>query len=253
MVDRKHVDFLWLHQQLRREFPGLRLPGPPENNFESVSQFMDAIAKNELLFRCYLTQKFCLSKDETVNKEFAKKRELMYPEPDGMEKFRSFFSETVTATKAELELVSRKALTLPNIERSMTADYNTLADTILETSTAIHVFMATVKKNLVEIEQALNGVADRFKAIAQTLQSVITILKRLNFAKTQFPLFEESHLNLDIMFIKLKDGFESACFLNSKSRLTSLTHRRIFAIYAIRRSTQRHDFYVENACETDQR
>lgn len=224
-VERKHGDFLWLHQQLRREFPGLRLPEPPENNIESVNQFMEAIAKNDMLFRCYLTQKFCLSKDETVNKEFAKKRELMYPEQAGIEKFRSFFSESVTATKAELELVSRKAQTLPNIERSMTADYNSLADTILETGTAIHVFMTTVKKNLEEIEHSLNDVADRFKTIAQTLQSVITILKRLNFAKTQFPLFDESHLNLDIMFAKLKDGFESACLLISKSCLASISNR----------------------------
>lgn len=215
-VERKHADFVWLHQQLRREYPGLRLPSVPDNNLESVTEFMEGISKNDILFGSFLTKKFCVSRDETASKEFAKARDLAYPEPDGLEKFRTFFSEPAQVTKAELEAMSLKAASLPNADRSMTADYDLFAESLLETCTSISVFMGGVKKNLREIEQSMTSVADKFREIASTTQSIITLLKRLNFAKTQFPLFDESQLNLDILFLKLKTGFENAGGLTSE-------------------------------------
>lgn len=252
-VERKYSDFIWLHSQLRRDYPGLRLPQVPENNLDSVVDFMTAIVRNDLLAASHLTKKFCASHDEGQIKEFSKKRELMYPVPDGLERFKTFFSESTVINPRELELMLAKAEKLPDIVRSMNSDYDLFSESILETSTAISVFLGNIKSTLRDIEKAMMGVAEKFREISATTTTIITLLKRLNFAKTQFPMFDESHLNLDIIFVKLKNGFDCSGALISQSSHAAQPDRRIPPIYSIGGSTQKPDFHHENAAKNSQR
>jgi hypothetical protein len=209
-VERKHSEFLWLYQQLRRDFPGLRLPDPPENTLKSVTDFMGGVLRNDLLAGSHLTNRFCTTRDEVQEKELVKRREAMYPGPDGMEKLKAFLSESVTVSPKEVEMLFNKASKTPDVVRSMTAEYDRFAESLLETMTSLSVFMLSIKKALQEIEASLEGVAAKFRDAAASTNSIITILKKLNFAKTQFPQFDDCQINLDILFLKLKAGLESA-------------------------------------------
>lgn len=209
-VERRHSEFVWLHQQLRREFPGLRLPDPPENNLKAVTQFMDKVMQNDLLAGCFLTSKFCSARDEAQEKETLRLREQLYPEPDGVEKLKAFLSEGVVVTPKEADMLFAKAQKTPDVIRSMTADYDRFAESVLETFGAVSVHLGHIKRALSDIEAAMESVAERFREAASHTNAIISILKRLNFAKTQFPQFDASQVNLDIVFLKLKNGFDSA-------------------------------------------
>lgn len=214
-IARKHSDIVWFHQQLRRDFPGLRLNGPPSNDLASVSEFFDSILRIDIVSSCHLTRFFCVCNDDTRIKDFVRQRNALFPEADNIDKFKSFFSDSVAVSRSELELIKTKAAHLPNLERSMTAECSLFAENILESSQVLALYLSRMTRLLAEIETSFSFVSAKFKEVVLETESMISVIKKLNFAKTQFPQFDDSQINVDIILMKLKNAFDTSGFFTS--------------------------------------
>lgn len=212
---------MWLHQQIRREFPGLRLPKPPENDLCPVQQYFESLSVDSLVCNCFLLETFCLEKDPTLFREFVRKRNALFPEENGLAKIKTFFSDTPLPQKKELEGIQAKAVHLSRFEKAMTADYSLFAESLLDFACAMTIHLKKAETQLKELEQLYAAVSLKHQQLTQAFAQLSTLMRKLNFAKTQFPGFEESQINLDMVLVKLQRGFEIVGWLSRQGQPTT--------------------------------
>lgn len=216
-VERKYLEITWFYQQIRREFPGLRITPIPQNDILPIQHFFDTILKHHVIGASYLLRFFCLSNDEAKIKEFVKNRNAFYPEEEGFRKLKSFFTDNHVVKLSELDELQKKAAKTPGVVKAMTADYSNFTESLLETCQSVNTFISRISKSLQDVEELYNKISIKFQEVSQNFSSIVFLVKKLNYAKTQFPSFDESQINLDIILLKLKNGIDGCGFVKSKN------------------------------------
>lgn len=219
-VERKYSEIVWFHQHLRREFPGLRINPVPENELGSIREFFESVLKYDVISNSYLFNFFCFSKDEVKIREFVKMKNSLYPEVLGIDKIKSFFTGNSVVRQSELDSLREKAKGLPEIVRSMSADYSRFSDNVFETSEIISMSLTRANKSLEEIQSLYVKIVEKFQEVSQNFSGIIALVNRLNFAKTQFSAFDESQIHLDIILLKLKNSFDDSGSVTSENHRT---------------------------------
>ena len=208
-TERKFEEIIWFFRQLRRDFPGLKLPKQPENNLESIQKFFNEIIQIEIIFEHHLTKFFFNFNDDSTIKEYMKKRDFLFVKEDSLTKLKSFFTDPVIPNKKELDLLLKKGNTLEPIKKTDNADSSFFAENLVESGNSILFHFNHVQDLCKEIEVLYSTLKYKFQLASNKIEMVASIVKKLNFAKNLFPVFEENQINLDVVLMKLKLGFEA--------------------------------------------
>lgn len=112
--------------------------------------------------------------------------------------------DNLNITETQLKEIKKVASNLPEIEKIASADLNLLAENVFEFT---HYFLnefSELGKMLSDIKRLFEELSHKLTKAAESFGMVSLLFKKMNFAKTQFPYFEQSNVNLDLIFTRYK-------------------------------------------------
>lgn len=202
-VTRKFRDIAWLHGQFKNDFSGLRIPPLPENNLENIQAFFAELLKIPEIAACYLLLFFVSCTNQEMFDEFVRLRDNAAA-TGKFELQKALNLDTVTITDTQLKEVKRIAAALPKIAQEPSADFAFFADNVFDFTQIFLTEFQSLGKMLAEIRGLFDELGHKFRRAAESFGMISLQFKKLNFAKTQFPLFEQSNVNLDLVYNRYK-------------------------------------------------
>ena len=202
-VPRKFRDIVWLHSQLKRDFSGLKIPACPDNNLESVRAFFKEILKIEDIASSYLLLFFVSCTSGKRLKEFVlvKSNAALTGKT---EVARNLNLEGFAVTEQSLQELKKAVASRPEIKKAPGSDFDLLADNAFEFTQFLLAEFAELAKCLVEVKSLFETLSQKMSRAAESFGMIALQFKKLNFAKSQFPDFEQSNINLDLVFTRYK-------------------------------------------------
>ena len=202
-VPRKFREIVWLHTQLKRDFPGLKIPACPENNVESVRNFFNEVLHIQEIASSYLLLFFVSCTNDIRLKEFvAVKNNAALTGKSEISKTLNL--ETVNVTDTTLQELKKAVSNRHDIKKSTGSDFDLMADNSYEFTQFLLTEFADLTKCLNEIKSLFETLSQKMSRVAEGFGMIALQFKKLNFAKSQFPDFEQSNINLDLVFTRQK-------------------------------------------------
>lgn len=201
-VTRKYRDIVWLHGQLKADFSGLKLPPVPENNLDNIQAFFAELLKTSDVAGSYLLLFFVSCTNQEAFDEFVRLRDQMAAGRTDLSKTLNV--DGITVTDAQLKELHKVAGGLAPIPKEESADFPFFADNIFEFSQTFLAEFGVLNKLVGEIKGLFEELGIKLRRAAESFGMMALQFKKLNFAKTQFPHFGQSNLNLDLVFNRYK-------------------------------------------------
>ena len=214
-MQRRYKQILWLQMQLCREFPGLKVPDAPARDVASVAQFFKQLLQHEDIASSYILTFFVSCASQEKMNEYVSRKSS---QGNHAEFFKSLLLDAITIKETDLKLLEQKAAELPDIERLDSADFMLFSESIYETTQFFTNNFHELAKHLDDCRRLLDELGTKLNLAAEIFGNVSLHVKKINYAKSQFPLFSRSNINLDLTFSRYK-----ILFYNS-SGLSRLSH-----------------------------
>jgi hypothetical protein len=200
-VIRRYKQIAWLHGQLSKEFPGLKIPEMPARELSSVSAFFNQLLSLPDVASSYLLSFFVSCASPEKFNEYANRR---VSQINPAEYIKSFFVENITIKDKDLKSFEEQAADLKEIEQQKSADFLMFSESVFTTAQLLLQNFSALNNCIEDIKKLLHEVSNKFSSAAEILGNLSTHSKKLNYAKSQFPLFSNSNINLDLAFAKEK-------------------------------------------------
>jgi len=202
-VKRKYRDIVWLHNQFKKEFSGLKLPNCPENNLKSVESFFDEILKLPDIASSYLLLFFTSCTNKNRWSEFIKIKEtIALTGKSDLQK--SLNLESLVINDNQLKELKNVVSNRPEIQKVKSADLDLLCDNVYEFTSYLLGEFGELNKVLTDIKSLFETLGQKLNKAAESFGMISLQFKKLNYAKTQFVEFEQSKINLDLIYTRYK-------------------------------------------------
>lgn len=112
--------------------------------------------------------------------------------------------DSVSLTDFQLKEIKRVSASLSEIKKVESADVNLFFDNVFEfTQCFLNEFME-LGKIMTEIKSLYEELSHKLTKAAEGFGMISLQFKKMNYAKTQFPYFEQSNINLDLVYTRYK-------------------------------------------------
>jgi len=209
-VVRRYKQIMWLHAQLSKEFPGLKIPEMPTRELASVSTFFNQLLALPDVASSYLLSFFVSCSNSEKFNEYANRR---ISQINPAEYIKSFFVDNISVKDKDLKNLEEQAADLKEIEQLNSADFSMFSESIFSTTQFFLQNFSALNNCIEEIKRLLHEVSNKFNAAAEIFSNLSIQSKKINYAKSQFPLFANSNINLDLAFAKEKILFFNLSYL----------------------------------------
>ena len=187
--------------QLCREFVGLRIPEAPTRDVSSINKFFEQLLEYDDIASSYILTFFVsCANQEKFNEYVARKSS----QGNHAEFFKSLMLDSITVKENDLKLLEQKAAELPDIERLDSADFMMLSEAVYETTQFFNNSFHELTKHLEDSKRLLEELGTKLNLAAEIFGNISLHVKKINYAKSQFPLFNRSNINLDMTFSRYK-------------------------------------------------
>ena len=212
-VPRKFREIVWLHNQLKRDFSGLKLPNCPENNIESVQTFFNEVLKQPDIASSYLLLFFVSCTNKHRLSEFVKIKDTIAMTGKN-ELQKNLNLDSMTLTDQHLKELKNAVQNKPEIQKIKSADFDVFAENIFEFTQHLLTEFSELGNVLHDIKGLFDTISQKFNKAAESLGMISLQFKKLNYGKTQFTDFEQSNINLDLVYTRYKLVFYEMSFFN---------------------------------------
>ncbi len=213
-VVRKFSQIIWLHDQLGKEFAGLKLPDAPVRDLVSISNFFKQLLGVAEIANSYLLAFFTSCSSSEKFNEYVSHKATPFNHSVFL---KSLLLDSVTVKEKDLKDLDERAAELKDIDQLNSADFMMFSESIFKTSQNFLQNFSELNRHVEDIKRLLNELSGKFGSMAEIFGVLSLQAKKLNFAKSQFPLFSTSNINLDLAFAKSKILFYNTSFVTRSS------------------------------------
>ena len=175
----------------------------PENNLENVNAFFKELLTIPDLASSYILLFFLSCTNSSRFSEFVRIREGVMV--NGRKEYQKTMSlDNLQISETQVRDIAKIGASLGEIQKVQSADLNLLADNVFEFTQAFFNEFHDLKKTLEDIQSLFDTLCQKMNKAAESFGMAALQFKKINYAKTQFPLFNESNINLDQVFTRHK-------------------------------------------------